>query len=56
MLYTSPALLVLLPSQFWEIGAFKSLGGKVLDVVRSQECRFLPHSVVRAGSFTGIVF
>ena len=56
MLYTSPALLVLLPSQFWAIEAFKSYGGKILDVVRSQECRLFPHSVVRAGSFVGIVF
>ena len=39
MLYTSPALLVLLPSHFWELGRFKSFGIKILEVVRSKECR-----------------
>ncbi len=56
MLYTSPALLVLLPSHFWELGRFKSFGIKILDVVRSKECRVLPYSVVKAGSFSGIAF
>ena len=54
MLYTSPALLVLLPSHFWELGRFKSFGIKILEVVRSKECRVLPYSVVKAGSFSGV--
>ncbi len=56
MLYTSSALLVLLPSQLWERPYFKVFGEKIVESVRSIECRILPHAFVRGISYSGVVF
>ena len=56
MLYTSPALLVLLPSAIWNFRPLKSLNETVVSRVRAVECRLLPHSVVQFSSVTGVIF
>ena len=56
MLYTSPALLVLLPSEIWKSKPLQRLEELVLSKIQTRECRVIPRSFVELGSMASVVF